>query len=646
MARLGQLISPALGRPANASESQAELSSDSVQSGYAVKRSPWLTPAFLLLFAVFSAVAVAVEPLLFGPYRQALSLLAFSTDTIYVGETLGLRPFFVTLSALLALCTSAPKAERGRLLLGLSMPVLGVMVLMDVALYRWSSNGGLGPFTIPGQIVTTLSMAAALLGAMFVSFNLPSNSVIPTVRRRSPRFAFAFLFMLATSLAIVVFALSTGRPYIESFRNFGLLGGIGPGLALFAPSFNIARYAVAWVTFRSPGAYLKLRSRGRVQNPLLERWLDDIATGIKEPPVISFLVPAFNEEGIIARTIQSMDIAASFYPGICKVVVVDNNSNDATFDIASDALTRADHVTGEVLQCPEPGKSKALNLGLQTMQSDIVVRVDADTVIDPDCLSKIARHFSDPAVGGVGGLPLPLNENHRFSRIRKVEVYHNVAWNRLGQMAIDSVIVVPGMLSSFRTHLVRETGGFVEGMNGEDTDMTVRIGRLGYRIVVDPDITFRTDVPTSIAEMREQRLRWSRSVFHVFARNRSSMWMLQGVRGAWLMPLSVLGFFRRSLVLPLIIYALAATVINPELVSLRHGATLLAVVFGPEVLITSMALIMHRQFKLLLSIPEYFIFRLFRAYVGLEVLLSLRYRIRERAVAVPVGQNVAVGSAI
>jgi cellulose synthase/poly-beta-1,6-N-acetylglucosamine synthase-like glycosyltransferase len=340
-----------------------------------------------------------------------------------------------------------------------------------------------------------------------------------------------------------------------------------------------------------------------------------------------------------------MDRAATQYPGECRVVIVDNNSTDQTLAVAERALRQCDYLTGQVLECRTPGKSKALNLGLEHLEAEIMVRVDADTVIEEDCLSKIAMHFADPEVGGVGGLPLPLNQSGWFSWIRRVEVYHNVAWTRVGQMATDSVLVVPGMLSSFRTHLVKQLGGFVEGINGEDMDMTVRVGRSGYRIVVDPDIVFRTEVPADIEHMREQRLRWSRGVFHVFTRNVSSFWLRQGVRGMWVMPLSAFGFWRRALVPLLIVYAAVTAAFNPELLNLRNGATFAAIVFGPEVLVTLLAVLAFRQFRLVPFIPAYFVFRLFRAYIGLEVLLSLHQKAARRTETATVRQPAGVTQA-
>lgn len=605
---------------------------DSVQPGYAVQRSAWVTPAFILVFAAMSAVAVSFESSIYQNYKQLLAGVYGTPAEITSGETIGLRPFFVILAVLIPVFSSLSAPQKLRLALRLLIPTVIAMALVDVLMFKVSGYLINGPFSIQGQVLAGIAALIALTAAILFSFNFPASNPVPTLRRRSPRFMIVFALMLAASIAVVVFSLSIGRSNIETLRDVGIIGGLGPGIALLAPVFNVIRYSTAWTMFRSKNAFRRWKSLGRTRNPQLQSWLDDVSAGRVTPPTVSFLVPAHNEGENIAQSVLSMDVAALHYPGVTRVVVVDNNSADQTFAAAELALRNCEFISGEVISCPEPGKSKALNMGLERIEAEVVVRVDADTVLERDCLSKIAMHFADPEIGGVGGVPMPLNKGGFFSRVREVEVVHNVAWNRLGQMAVDSVIVVPGMLSAFRSDLVRKLGGFVEGINGEDTDMTVRVGRSGYRIVVDPDIIFRTEVPDSIAHMREQRLRWSRSVFHVFTRNISGFWMRQGVRSMWMMPQAAFGFLRRALVPLLIVYALVAAVINPSLIDLRGGATLVAVLFGPELLITILAMLVHRKFSLLRSVPEYFLFRMFRAYIGLEVLLSFHHKVNDQTV--------------
>ena len=98
-----------------------------------------------------------------------------------------------------------------------------------------------------------------------------------------------------------------------------------------------------------------------------------------------------------------------------------------------------------------------------------------------------------------------------------------MAFLRVAQGAADAVMVMPGMIAAYRRTLAEQLGGFAEGINGEDADITMRIGRLGYRIVTDLDVRVQTEVPTTVAHLREQRQRWTRGLFHMAGRNMSTI---------------------------------------------------------------------------------------------------------------------------
>ena len=162
-----------------------------------------------------------------------------------------------------------------------------------------------------------------------------------------------------------------------------------------------------------------------------------------------------------------------------------------------------------------------------------------------------------------------------------------------------------------------------EGVNGEDTDMTVRIGRLGYRVIVDPSIRVFSEVPSSWGHLREQRIRWSRSVLHVFSRNMSAIWMAQGVLGMWLLPNSLWGIFRRVLLLLSLVYGLLVALIDTSVLPLRHGAALGALVVGPPFLLSLIALLAYRRVGLIPLFPAYLGFRLLRSYITLDMLFTV-----------------------
>lgn len=233
----------------------------------------------------------------------------------------------------------------------------------------------------------------------------------------------------------------------------------------------------------------------------------------KFSPPVTVIIPAHNEEYVIERTLEAIDLAALEYSGPLHVIVANNNSIDETGVLAAQALKRARKMTGVVLDVPEPGKAAALNSALAAVKTEFVIRIDADTQINPKAVRRAMTYFANPNVGAVGGTPVASGHSF-FDRARALEVLVKHGFYSVALSSVGAVIGIPGMFSAYRTEQVRELGGFVAGMNGEDTEMSLRIGELGYRLVVDPEIEYESEVPQTFRHMREQRMRWFRSTYH------------------------------------------------------------------------------------------------------------------------------------
>jgi cellulose synthase/poly-beta-1,6-N-acetylglucosamine synthase-like glycosyltransferase len=161
-----------------------------------------------------------------------------------------------------------------------------------------------------------------------------------------------------------------------------------------------------------------------------------------------------------------------------------------------------------VLTAPNGGQAAALNRGLAVTDAEIVVRIDGDCVMGPDALVYAVPWFRDPRIGCVGGMEEPRADTVTwFHRMRTLEALFQFRFARLGQSLVDGIAVIPGTFCAFRRRPAEEAGGYPMGMNGEDSDLTMQIGRLGYRVVADPRIRTYEDVPGSIGEFVEQRTR-------------------------------------------------------------------------------------------------------------------------------------------
>lgn len=589
---------------------------DSQHPKYTVPRSAWVTPWFLALFALGAVGILLSMEQLTRPYTELMRLFAeVDGDVLTEPVTLGFRPFFVLSSAVLAIFVMASWFERIKLFVLSVGSSLAIMVLTD-AFFLWIhfEFNGASPFSLLGNIVNAFAQLFMLTIVWLSSHHLPRTIDVPSERDRPLRYSVVLVLALACAITAAVLGITLGIEYVDWLRDHSVLGGLGPGLLLFAPAFQITLFVFAML-----GRLLTKRQRRRRLLAVLTQ---------EHQPSMAFLVPAHNEEETIADCLNSIGRAALNYSGPCAVYVVDNASTDRTSEVARETLARHPHLVGHVLYCGTPGKSNALNYGLARMQGEILVRVDSDTIVDEKALPFVAAHFSDPAVAGVGGLSLPLPNQQRtlFGRIRAIEVLVNVGAVRMGQGVIDSIMVLPGQLSAYRRELITRLGGFASGINGEDTELTVRVGRAGYRIVMDPDIRLYSEVPHSIPHLREQRIRWSRSLLHVYKVHLSALWYLQGWRGLWLLPMGLLSAIRRALVPLFILYAIMALIVAPDRLFIRDGMAVVAVIAGPHLVLVAAALVVYRRPGLVLFVPGYLALRLFRSYVAIEALLSMRHR--------------------
>jgi glycosyltransferase involved in cell wall biosynthesis len=580
------------------------VSADTAPPQFAVARRLIVAPAFLLLYAAICAAIVPALPALMTGYGEVLSALSGVEPWKLLGKggSLSFRPFLLALAVLL--CAFAPGAPRERLgLLGFAAGVyLGAVILVDLV-FVVGERLLVPPFSQVGGIAAGLTGLLAIISTIFLRYRLPVGIKVVTQRRRSRRF-FVLLGVSGAVIAAVVTALSITRTRYFDDWHLRFIGGLDSELVLFL--LGMVCVLALWSAL------------DRSSKPHEGPWLS-----------AAFLIPAFNEAHGITETIRSLDVAASRYRAICDVYVVDNGSWDDTVAVAQSALDACAHLRGHVLECPKPGKSHALNFGLRRIEEDVIIRIDADTLVEPSLLENLIPWFWDASVGAVGGLPLPKHSAPRWLfPLRLIEVYYGVTFLRVAQSAADAVLVVPGLIAAYRCDVVDELGGFGEGFNGEDADLTMRIGRLGYRVVTDPDVRVYTEVPESLAQLREQRQRWSRGLYHMAGRNMSSIWMRQGARSLWNLPWSIFNASRRAMMIPVLVAALTVEILEPSVFSLREVSVVAGFLVGLQLIVISLLLIAHRRFAVLPYVPSYLLFRMLRAYIAFETVLTLRLKER------------------
>jgi cellulose synthase/poly-beta-1,6-N-acetylglucosamine synthase-like glycosyltransferase/peptidoglycan/xylan/chitin deacetylase (PgdA/CDA1 family)/spore germination protein YaaH len=224
-------------------------------------------------------------------------------------------------------------------------------------------------------------------------------------------------------------------------------------------------------------------------------------------PRVAVLIPAYNEETVIVRTIRS--VLNSDYKNL-HIVVIDDGSPDRTAEVARGAYA-AEIAAGrvQVLSKLNGGKAAALNYALDRLTEEIYVGIDADTVIATDAISKLIPHFEDPRIGAMAGNAKVGNRVNLWTRWQALEYITSQNFERRALDLFHIVTVVPGAIGAWRTAPVKAAGGYPINTVAEDADLTMNLLEQGFRVDYEDRSLAFTEAPIDAKGLMRQRFRWS-----------------------------------------------------------------------------------------------------------------------------------------
>lgn len=597
--RSGAGPSPRLDAPSPAADFFRSV--DSAPQGVSVRRPRQVQDLALVSFTFIAILALGIPEVLRGAGVIDLprDFIGFTADR--ANAVLPVRTFFAAFFLTYAAYAYAGVFGKVKLAVLFGVKFAAVAALVDGGAWMsWRYADAVWPIHLQ-QFLVGMGGLAIFPHTLLSNARLPADSGT-AVHNSGKLYQYALILtasLIAGTAAIIV--ATVFAPEAGYLRSIALLGGMGPGVFLAQQIFTGQLALVGWIRNKV--------SRRR-----------------KFAPPVAIVIPAHNEAHQIRDTLTALDAAAARYDGPVRVLVMENRSSDDTAKLAGKTLAECSHIAGWQVEASQiPGKARALNRGLDLVTEDFVVRIDADTMVGPDCLRVAMRHFANAHVGSVGGLALPHEDEGLLAKVRAIEVYLRHGFVQVAYGAFGGVFGLPGMFVIYRTGAIDQVGGFVEGMNGEDTDITLRIANVGYRNVSDPKAVFYTETPDTIAFLREQRTRWFRSLYHVVAHNRSSLFKNGSVIGSVMLPFTLLNGARRAMMTPLLIYGLITFFIFGGIYGHPDFATVVALVLGMPFVMAVTVLIVWRRFDLMIHLPLYMGFRFLRSYYTLGSTLSLIY---------------------
>ncbi|CAD5244158.1 glycosyltransferase [Thermococcus camini] len=213
-------------------------------------------------------------------------------------------------------------------------------------------------------------------------------------------------------------------------------------------------------------------------------------------PRVSIIIPAYNEGERVLRAIKSA--LAQDYRDF-EVIVVDDGSEDNTFEIASSVKS----ARLKVYRVEHGGKAKALNFGLSKASGEVIVTTDADSYLEPDAVGELVRRFYSDEVLGVGG-QVRVAGSSFLEMVQDAEHLRIAMFRRAKEL--DDLSLAPGPIAAFRRGALERIGGFVEDIV-EDYATTKAVKEFG-KVVYAPRARVWTEMPKSPRILWRQRKRW------------------------------------------------------------------------------------------------------------------------------------------
>lgn len=223
------------------------------------------------------------------------------------------------------------------------------------------------------------------------------------------------------------------------------------------------------------------------------------------PPAASVLLAAFNEARVIESTLRHL--IASDYPSPLEIIVVDDGSIDRTAAIVEGLAATEKRI--KLIRQANAGKAAALNRAFCEATHNVLIMIDADTMIVPDAIRRLVAPLADPKVGGVSGYIRVGNTKGWMGKFQDLEYVSAFEIDRRAQDLLGCIVVAPGALSAFRREAFQEAGMLAHDTLAEDTDLTLQLHRLGWKVVFAPLAFADTEAPENIKALLSQRFRWS-----------------------------------------------------------------------------------------------------------------------------------------
>lgn len=304
-------------------------------------------------------------------------------------------------------------------------------------------------------------------------------------------------------------------------------------------------------------------------------------------PLVSVVIPAWNEEVGLLKTVRS--VIQNGYPET-EIIVVNDGSTDRSHKLMQQFVNqkgwqkRHKAVSLRYFYKENGGKGHALNFGILRARGEIIVTIDADSILEKSALYNLTRYFEDPGIdAGVGNVKVANKTRNLLAIMQRLEYLFGFYYKR-AHSVMGAEYIFGGACAAFRRSATFDKHGLFDTTNKtEDIEMSVRLRYLGHRSVYMENVVCYTEGAASLTGLVNQRLRWKKGRFDTFIKYRRLFFSVEPQHNrllAWfVLPMALLAEFQ-LLFEPIGFGLLAAySVMSGDYLSVALGMLFIAVIY-------------------------------------------------------------------
>lgn len=283
-----------------------------------------------------------------------------------------------------------------------------------------------------------------------------------------------------------------------------------------------------------------------------------VVTDLSYYPTVTILVPVWNEEKTVSKTLHSL-LRLNYPKNKLSIFVINDGSTDNTALVLKSFKNER---RIKIFNKENGGKYTALNFGLERSNSELVGCLDADSYVKEDALLHIVKEFENKDVMSVVPSIKVFEPKTILQKLQAAEYMLSV-FMRFAFCSLGTQYITPGPFSFFRKEVFDKLGPYKHAHNTEDMEIALRMQEARMKIVNAHDAHVLTSSPNTFIKLYKQRVRWYHGGFqnlidykHLFFKKDL------GTLGYFILPAVAFSIFSLFYLVSLAIYSISNNLIS------------------------------------------------------------------------------------